>query len=130
MIISGISFILNLLAILLPNIKFRSLFRFRARRNPSDVINYNINQNQISKIDNNIEDKNMSIPENYPSFAENGQINSVPVVDSQYNEDIKNKDRNESINSMETINKSVFVYNKDMGTAPLPADEIKVKINK
>ena len=133
MICSGISFVINILTILLPNLSSCEILRFKSRIPSSEVINYNINQNpnQISQVNNNINvNNNMNnnynnapYPANYVVYPNNGQPNSVPIVANEYNNANQNVGRNASIES----NDQFVVDNNNFGNAPLPAYEMQVK---
>lgn len=136
MIISGISFLVNLLALVLPNIKFCKRLRLHSRVRSSEVINYNINQNQISQINNNnnvMINNNMNnyndvpIQANYVVDPNMYKTNEPPVVNSQNNSQNQIIERNVSINQNDSNNQLFEDNIKDLGGAPLPAYEMQVK---
>ena len=142
MIISGISALINLLAIILPNINLCKMFRYNRRILSSDIINSNINQNQLSQINSNVmvSNNNMNnygnipIQVNYNIYSNNNQINQVPVVSNEYpvvsneyNGETPNLERSVNINSNDSNNQFVEENNKEMGMAPLPAFEMQPK---
>ena len=142
MIISGISALINLLAIILPNINLCKMFRYNRRILSSDIINSNINQNQLSQINSNVmvSNNNMNnygnipIQVNYNIYSNNNQINQVPVVSNEYpvvsneyNGETPNVERSDNINSNDSNNQFVEENNKEMGMAPLPAFEMQPK---
>ena len=142
MIISGISALINLLAIILPNINLCKMFRYNRRILSSDISNSNINQNQLSQINSNVmvSNNNMNnygnipIQVNYNIYSNNNQINKVPVVSNEYpvvsneyNRETPNVERSDNINSNDSNNQFVEENNKEMGMAPLPSFEIQPK---
>ena len=110
MIISGISALINLLAIILPNINLCKMFRYNRRILSSDISNSNI-----------------PIQVNYNIYSNNNQINQVPVVSNEYNGETPNLERSVNINSNDSNNQFVEENNKEMGMAPLPAFEMQPK---
>ena len=140
MIISGISALINLLAIILPNINLCKMFRYNRRILSSDISNSNINQNQLSQINSNVmvSNNNMNnygnipIQVNYNIYSNNNQINRVPVVSNEYpvvsneyNGETPNLERSVNINSNDSNNQFVEENNKEMGMAALPAFEMQ-----
>jgi len=137
MIISGISLIINLLALVLPNINFCKRLRFHSRVRSSEIINYNINQNQIQipqinnnnvMINNNMNNFNdVPIQANYVVDPNMYKTNEAPVVNSENNSQNQIIERNVSINQNDSNNQLFEDNNKDLGGAPLPAYEMQVK---
>ena len=133
MICSGISFVINILTILLPNLKSCEILRFKSRIPSSEIINYNNNQNQnqISQVNNNVmvnnnmnNYNNAPYPFNHVAYPNNGQINSVPIIANEYN----NANQNAGINAnIESNDQFVIDNNNNIGNAPLPAYEMQVK---
>ena len=144
MTISGISALINLLTIILPNIHICKMLRYNGRILSSEINNSNIiqNQNQLSQINNNVmainnnmnNYGNLPIQVNYDIYSNNNQINQVPVVNNEYpvvnneyNGASPNLERNVNINYNDSNNKYVEENNKEMGMAPLPAFEMQPK---
>ena len=131
MIFSGIAVLLNLLAISLPNVKSCERFRFKERIPSSEIINYNINPNQISQINNNVMiNNNMNIYNNepvpnYPIYPNNDKMYPLSIVNNESNNEKPNVEKNVSINSNDTNDQFADVNNKDLGDAPLPAYEMQ-----
>ena len=134
MIISGASALLNLLAIILPNFNICKILRYKRRIYSSEIINSNINQNQnqLPQINNNAiannnlnNYENINIQVNPYAYPNNVQLNRVQVVNNEYNGNNQNIERNVSINSNDSNNQFVEENSKELGTAPLPAFEMK-----
>ena len=135
LIISCISLIANLLALVLPNFERCKRLRFRSRISSSQVINYNINQNQMSQINNNnaMINNNMNnfndvpIQANYVVNPNMYKTNEGPVAGSQNNSENQNIGRNLSVNQNDSNSQLFEDNNNDLGGAPLPANEMQVK---
>ena len=132
MIISGASALLNLLAIILPNFNICKILRYKRRIYSSEIINSNINKNQLPQINNNVivnnnfnNYDNINIPVNPYTNPNSVQLNQVQVVNNEYNGNNQNIERNVSINSNDSNNQFVEENSKELGTAPLPAFEMK-----
>ena len=136
MLFSGFSIAVNMLSISLPNLESCKKLRYKERIPSSEVINYNVNPNQISQINNNIViNNNMNNYNNKPNpnnnyspvFPNNNQMYPLPIVNNEYNVENQNNEKNANNNSNDIKIQFADINNKDMGDAPLPAFEMQVK---
>ena len=137
---SGLSTIVNLISIILPNLQSCQRLRFISRVPPSQIINYSINQNNIPQMNNNVmmnnnnmnnynyNYNNVPIQANYIVYPNNYNTNVGPVVPVVNYESKPNMNKNISINNSNDSNNQFVIDNSnDMGDAPLPANEMQVK---